>query len=186
MPRWNLSDYLIVHDNSKARKRQASDPRLHSSKINSLNVYRTLKCTKYFFLSLVCYNHESNHVYMDKSIDTNVANEHSTQSKNTSVWVDLFNVYNCPILFVPFVSYRRKLRFKEVKAAPGCKTGEWEVFDVNSGFWLCYLQAVGSPASYLNSFSFSIFDCKVGKWYSGSPADLSVYYIIVPGLRTIA
>lgn len=104
--------------------------------------------------------------YMAKNIDTNVSNEHSTPSKSMFVWVDLFNVYNFPILFVPFVVYRRK----QVQRNEGCpRLWSWWVRGIWCEFWLLtlLLPAVGFPAGCLNSFSLSIFDYKVGKWSFG-------------------
>ena len=172
---------VIVSDSSNAQRRQVSGPRLHSSKINSWLAWRTLKGTTHFPLYFVGYHHGRKHIlsqYIDKTVGSDVSKEHSMWSESTSVWADLFNVYSCPVLFVPLVVYGRKRTFEEGKAPWVCKAGGWGASDVIAGFWRCRLPAVASPASYLNSLSLSIFACKVAKWAFRDPSCLSIYYTI--------
>lgn len=161
VPSRNISDHLIVY-NSKAQRRQVSCPRLHSSKINSLNIYRTLKFTKYFphFFAIIVEGNTSS--YMDKIL--------ILMTQMSTAHCQYTHLYGLAYLMCTTALYCLSHSWF-MEGNWGCK--KWSLpeavklvserpFDMNSGSD-CYSPAVGPPACCLSSLSLSIFECKIGK-----------------------
>lgn len=102
MPKENFSDHPSAYD-PKILRKQVRGPRLHSTNIN----YVHIRLYQIFSLHFVCYYH-----FILTWIKIISQISPALGQQNTFQWVNLFNVYYCPVFFVP-----EGIRFQEVKAS---------------------------------------------------------------------
>ena len=101
MPKENLSDHPSAYD-PKILRKQVRGPRLHSTNINYVHIrLQSIQNVSPSFCVLLSL------LFTWIRIISQLSSALGQQS--TFEWANLFNVYYCPILFVPFTSRRNSI-----------------------------------------------------------------------------